>query len=251
MGGTAAAMEGEVWSWLEDKSCCASSPFLGPQHGQSSGIPLQPFWIPQTRGGWECLPMDVGEDLRIWAPSVTLFLRSSMSPVHRAVPHPPLLPPVQDDGDIHLGRFPDVPSWQSCPLWLLIHGPQLQGPTALLLWEIHLSLAGRSSAGESWGGQPSPSAEHHRCLGWEGGNSSSLEGEQRVVTLCSQTQPVPGSKAAEPRSQCSRLGRCLGWDHTPGAHMGQSWIWRGWNVSIRAEVCPDRPWVTPSPGITG
>lgn len=54
-------------------------------------------------------------------------------------------------------------------------------------------------------------------MGWEGGSSSSLEREQRIDTLCSQTQPVPGSSAAEPHSQRSHLGQCLGWDHIPGA----------------------------------
>lgn len=211
--------------------------------GSPSSLP----GAPRPEGTGECLARDVGKDWGIWAPSVTPFLRSLLSPVHGAVPHPPLLPPAQDSGDNQLGRFPDVPSWQSCPLWLLIHGLQLQGPTALLLWEIHPSLAGRGSAGESWGGQLSPSAEHHRCLGWEGGNSSSLEGEQRIDTLCSQTQPVPGSNAAELCSQCSHLGQRLGWDHTPEAHMEWPQTQRGWSVSIRASVHSDRPRVTPRP----
>lgn len=57
--------------------------------------------------------------------------------------------PALARGDIQLGMFPDARSWQSCPLWLLIHGSQLQGSRALLLREIHPSLAGRGSAGEN------------------------------------------------------------------------------------------------------
>lgn len=97
MGGTAAAMEGEVGSWLEDKSCCASSPFLGPQHGQLWDPPPAFLDPPDQRGLGNVWLWMWG---RIWAPP---SLRSSTSPVHSAVPHPPLLAPAQDSGDIQLG----------------------------------------------------------------------------------------------------------------------------------------------------
>lgn len=89
-----------------------------------------------------------------------------------------------------------------------------QGSRALLLRGIHPGLG---SAGESWGGQLSASAEHRWCLCREGGNSSSLEGEQRIDTFCSQTQPVPGSNAADPYP--SALGQCLEWAQSPEAPM--------------------------------
>lgn len=152
MGGTAAAMEGELWSWLEDKSCCASSPFLGAQHGQGSGIPLQPSCSPQTRGRWGRFGHGYGRGLGDFGPSSHAVAEELHVPKGTVLSHTlPCFPqgPAPARGDIQLGRFPDVPSWQSCPLWLLTHGSQLQGPRALLLREIHPSLAGRGSAGEN------------------------------------------------------------------------------------------------------
>lgn len=167
------------------------------------------------------MAMDVGEDWGIWAPSATPLLRSSTS-----------------HGDIQLGSSPDVPS---CPLWLLTRGPQLQGPRAPLLWEIHPSLALQVRAGLGSRAQVQSTAGVR--AGKEGTAPAWRESRELIPRV------HKGSQLLAPvlRSQRSRLARCLGRDLTPEAPMEWPRTWRGWNVPIRAGVCSDRPWVTPSP----
>lgn len=56
MGGTAAAMQGEAWSWLQDKSCCASSPFLDHSEDKALRSPCSLPGAPRAEGAGNVWP---------------------------------------------------------------------------------------------------------------------------------------------------------------------------------------------------
>lgn len=74
------------------------APFLEHSTDKALGSPSSLPAAPRPEGAGEGLAMDVGEDWGILAPPATPLLRSSMSPGHGAVPHPPLLPPRTSTG---------------------------------------------------------------------------------------------------------------------------------------------------------
>lgn len=80
MEGTAAAMEGRVWSWLGTNPAVGPK-FLGCSTDKALGSPSSLPGALRPEGAGECLATDVGEDWEILAPPATPFLSSSMSPV--------------------------------------------------------------------------------------------------------------------------------------------------------------------------